>query len=47
MTVCVYQECETLRMESEESLKQSRMTERENKRLKSLTGDLGRQVRVF
>ena len=34
-------------MESEEAVKQHRMTERENKRLKNLTGDLGRQVQVL
>lgn len=47
MGVCVYQECETLRTESEEAIKQSRITERENKRLKSLTADLGRQVQML
>ena len=45
--VCVYQECETLRVESEEAIRQSRISERENKRLKTLTGDLGRQVQVL
>ena len=34
-------------MESEEALKHSRMTERENKRLKTLIGDLRRQVQVL
>lgn len=47
MGVCVYQECQTLRMESEEAIKQSRIIERENKRLKMLTGDLGRQVQIL
>ena len=47
MTVCVCQECETLRAESEEAIKQSRITERENKRLKTLTADLGRQVQTL
>ena len=40
------QECEMLRLESEEALKQSCVVERENKRLKLLTGDLSRQVQV-
>ena len=44
--VCV-QECEMLRVESEDAVKQSRITERENKRLKLLTSDLGRQVQVL
>ena len=47
MGVCVYQECETLRVEAEEAIRQSRISERENKRLKTLTGDLGRQVQVL
>ena len=47
MGVCVFQECETLRMESEEGLRQFRVTERENKRLKTLAGDLGKQVQVL
>ena len=47
MCVCVSQECETLRMESEEALQQFRMTERENKRLATLTSDLRRQVQVL
>ena len=47
MSVCVCQECETLRTESEEAIKQFRITERENKRLKSLTADLGRQVQTL
>ena len=47
MYVCEYQECETLRMESEEALQQFRLTDRENKRLKSLTGDLRRQVQTL
>ena len=34
-------------MESEEAVRQSRVTERENKRLKTLTGDLGRQVQIL
>ena len=44
---CEYQECETLRMESEEAMQQFRLTDRENKRLKSLTGDLRRQVQTL
>ena len=34
-------------MESEEAVKQYRLTERENRRLKTLTSDLGRQVQVL
>ena len=41
------EDCETLRVEAEESLKYSRAIERENKRLKGLTGDLGRQVKTL
>ena len=47
MSVCVCQECETLCTESEEAIKQIRITERENKRLKSLMADLGRQVQTL
>ena len=35
-----------MRLEWDVALKQSRMVERENKRLKLLTSDLGRQVQV-
>lgn len=41
------EEFETVRLESEESIKFSRSLERENKRLKTLSGDLGRQVKVL
>ena len=43
----VLEECETLRLESEEALKVTRSVERENKRLKVLSGDLGRQVKTL
>lgn len=43
----VLEECETLRLESEEALKVTRSVERENKRLKVLCGDLGRQVKTL
>ncbi len=43
----IAEESETLRLEAEESLKFSRVIERENKRLKTLTGDLSRQVRTL
>ena len=43
----IAEESETLRIEAEESLKFSRVIERENKRLKSLTADLGRQVKTL
>lgn len=42
----LFEECETLRLESEDSVRQCRATERENGRLKQLAGDLGRQVKV-
>ena len=42
----LFEECETLRLESEDSVRQRRATERENSRLKTLVGDLGRQVKV-
>ena len=41
------EEFETVRLESEESIKFSHSLERENKRLKTLSGDLGRQVKVL
>lgn len=40
------EECEGLRYEAEDAVKQSKVTERENQRLKSLTADLSRQVQV-
>ena len=43
----IAEDSETLRVEAEESLKFSRVVERENKRLKVLTGDLGRQVKTL
>ena len=42
----LFEECETLRLESDDSVRQCKATERENARLKSLVGDLGRQVKV-
>lgn len=42
----LFQECEELRLESQESVGKARSTERENARLKALVGDLGRQVKV-
>ena len=42
----VLEECEGLRYEAVDAVKQSRVTERENHRLKSLTSDLSRQVQV-
>ena len=42
----LFEECETLRLESQDSVKQARATERENARLKMLVGDMGRQVKV-
>ena len=42
----VLEECEGLRYEAEDAVKQSKATERENQRLKSLTSDLSRQVQV-
>lgn len=41
-----FEECESLRLESEDSVKQAKVTERENQRLRQLTADLGRQVKV-
>ena len=43
----VVDECESFRQEAEETIKHSRSLERENKRLKNLTGDLGRQVQLL
>lgn len=42
----LFEECETLRLESEDSVRQSRANERENARLKQLVNDLGRQIKV-
>ena len=42
----MYEECEMLRLESEDAVKEGKIHERENKRLKLLTTDLGRQVQV-
>ena len=42
----MFEECELLRMESEDAVKEGKAHERENKRLKLLTADLGRQVQV-
>ena len=42
----LFEECEMLRVESEDSVRQARASERENARLKLLVGDLGRQVKV-
>ena len=42
----MFEECESLRLESEDSVKQAKIKERENQRLKQLTADLGRQVKV-
>lgn len=42
----MFEECEMLRMESEEAVKDAKLKDRENQRLKLLTGDLGRQVQV-
>ena len=41
-----FEECETLRLESEDAVRDAKTRERENKRLKQLTSDLGRQVQV-
>lgn len=43
----IVEDSETLRVEAEESLKYSRSIERENKRLKLLTGDLSKQVKAL
>ena len=43
----MFEECESLRLESEDSVKQAKIKERENQRLKQLTADLGRQVKVI
>lgn len=40
------EECEGLRYEAEDAMKQSKVFERENQRLKSLAADLSRQVQV-
>ncbi len=42
----LFEECETLRLESEDSVRQARATDRENDRLKLLVHDLSRQVKV-
>ena len=42
----LFEECESLRLESEDSVKQAKVKERENQRLRQLTADLGRQVKV-
>ena len=42
----LFEECETLRLESEDSVHRARATDRENARLKLLVHDLGRQVKV-
>ena len=42
----MYDECATLRLESEDSVKLYKSSQRENQRLKVLTSDLGRQVKV-
>ena len=42
----MFEECELLRMESEDAVREGKTHERENKRLKQLTADLGRQVQV-
>ncbi len=40
------EECETLRLEGEDSVKQYGGVVRDNKRLKALTTDLGQQIKV-
>ena len=42
----MFEECESLRLESEDSVKETKIKERENQRLRQLTADLGRQVKV-
>lgn len=42
----LFEECETLNLESEDSVRQFKASERENVRLKQLAGDLGRQIKV-
>ena len=42
----LFEECESLRLESEDSVKQAKIKERENQRLRQLSADLGRQVKV-
>ena len=42
----LFEECESLRLESDDSVKQGKVKERENQRLRQLTADLGRQVKV-
>lgn len=42
----LFEESELLRLESEDSVRVAKARERENSRLKCLTGDLGRQVKV-
>ena len=42
----MFEECETLRMEAEDAVREAKSKERENQRLKMLTADLGRQVKV-
>ena len=41
-----FEECEMLRVESEDAVKEAKTDKRENQRLKQLTSDLGRQVQV-
>ena len=42
----LFEDSEILRLESEDSVRQAKVCERENARLKSVNGDLGRQVKV-
>lgn len=42
----LFEECEVLRLESEDSVRQARASERENARLNLVVKDLGRQVQV-
>lgn len=42
----LFEEYETLRLESEDSVRLAKSSERENARLKDLVKDLGRQVKV-
>ena len=43
----VVEECDLMRLEGEDSIKNLRASEREKKRLQALVSDLGRQVRVL
>lgn len=43
----VIEECDLMRLEGEDEIKNLRASERENKRLQALISDLGRQVRVL